>query len=166
MFFLWTLAMFSVHITLVRPQATEPYLNARVDSVKAKHTDDPFYPWYATPVSFFQVLGNPDFYDGRKIMIKGYLHTKFEDIALYFSKDCADRLMDENAVWVHWKVDSNNVIMVKDVGDGEWVSLTGIFRAGQGGHRGSFPATLDSVYSGWELTRYYNGSKKLDPKER
>ena len=55
------------------------------------------------PVSIIKLLATPDFYHGKKVAIEGYLHNKFEDSALYFTRDHADRLMGYDAVWVRYK---------------------------------------------------------------
>ena len=50
--------------------------------------------------SLAQLIVAPEKFHGKRIRVIGYLHRKFEDHALYFSKDDADYTISSNGMWV------------------------------------------------------------------
>ena len=62
----------------------------------------PAESFFAPQVSIVHLVANPEKYDGKRVQVFGYLHVRFEDSALYLSKDDADHLIGVNAVWVKY----------------------------------------------------------------
>jgi len=121
------------------------------------------------PVSFFDLMLNPEKFDGRKVEVFGYLHVKFEDCTLYALRDYADYIVELNGLLVSFK-DDVKIISKKPLKkdrrdplkelDCMYVELKGKFvnkRFGQFNYL--FGAIhVDEVSVAW---RYYDGKKKL-----
>lgn len=115
-------------------------------------------------VSLIQLIANPAAYHGKLVTVRGFLHNKFEDSALYLSKEDGDYLIMRNAVWVNY---SQKIL--KYAGrtidhaclDGKFVVLQGTFNKIGHGHMGLFSGELDFVSSGMEQKRYYNGKVEM-----
>lgn len=52
----------------------------------------------AEPVSLVAVIANPAAYDGRRVMLDGYLNIEFEDSALFLSKTDHDLFFHKNGI--------------------------------------------------------------------
>ena len=109
-------------------------------------------------VSLIRLIATPEAYDGKFVRVEGYLHNKFEDSALYLSKDDADYLVGQNGLWVTY----GSVTYKQSLAaDGKPVLLEGTFNKSGHGHMGMFAGELKSVSRVMELTRYYDGKKEL-----
>jgi len=121
-------------------------------------------------VSLIQLIASPLKYDGRFVRVEGYLHNKFEDSALYFSKDHADRLDGRNGVWVEY-AENEKILLQPEKEDGtryfdcKWVLLEGTFlyesELGHG-HMGTFSGELRQVTRIIETTLWYDGERQLE----
>jgi predicted metal-dependent HD superfamily phosphohydrolase len=108
------------------------------------------------------------------VKLFGYLHTMFEDSALYLSKDYADYLAGAYAIWVSYDsaVKLEPIVgAVKDLHyfNGRYVMLEGFFNMKERGHTGIFSGGLEKVVRVLELRRWYDGRKdltKTDERER
>jgi hypothetical protein len=115
-------------------------------------------------VSLVQLLASPEEYHGRFVRVEGFLHNKFENSALYLSKQDADYLIGKNAVWVSYsdgvqrqpRGDSNDE-QEKDLSyfDRKFVLLEGRFDKDIRGHMGAYSGGLKDVTRIMELKRYY-----------
>jgi hypothetical protein len=120
--------------------------------------------------SLIKLIANPQAYSGKKVRVTGYLHQKNEDSGLYLSKDAADYLVAENAIWVDF---SNNLKMEAvsierkspdvtiDYFDGKYVEIEGIFNMEKHGHMGAFSGTIEDVSLIRESRKWYEGKKSL-----
>lgn len=95
----------------------------------------------AQTVSMVKILANPEAYNNKKVQIAGYLHFKFEDSALYFSKDHADHLISSNAFWIKYDTTVTDSLKPNDF-DEKYVMIVGTFYSDQYGHMGSFAGTV------------------------
>jgi hypothetical protein len=120
-------------------------------------------------VSLIQLIANPTEYNGKFVRVEGYLHLKFEDSALYFSKDHADRLDGRNALWISFAKNEELELQPKEPEgikffDCEWVLLEGIFifESEHGhGHFGMFSGEIKDVTRIMKQTKSYDGKKEL-----
>lgn len=118
-------------------------------------------------ISFVQLISNPKFYHNKKIQISGYLHYKFEDAALYMSKNDADYLQGENAVWVTFasKASLEPLEKVSNVSfpyfDSKYVTIEGIFDYESTGHMGANIGTIKNIERMFENRQWYDGKKEL-----
>gem|GEM_PF-2677029 len=112
-------------------------------------------------VSIIKLLANPDFYHGKKVTIMGYFHYKFEDSALYFTKDHADRLMSFDAIWIRYKpgLSDSLKINLNDL-DEKYVGIMGIFNKDEFGHMGSYAGVIENTTAIWELVDFSQKSRR------
>ena len=122
-------------------------------------------------VSLWQIIANPESYHNRRIVVTGFLHLKFENSALYASKEDADYLIGKNAVWVTYSTDDLKLVPRNqtsklsrsdlDYFDGKYVTLEGIFNKNDCGHMGSYSGTIQHVTRVFEKRRWYDGKREL-----
>lgn len=115
-------------------------------------------------VSLVQLLASPEKYHDQFVRVEGFLHNKFENSALYLSKQDGDFLIGKNAVWVSYsdevqlqpRGDANNK-KERDLFyfDRKFVLLEGRFDKGVRGHMGAYSGGLTGVTRIMELKRYY-----------
>src|SRR6266571_325408 len=65
----------------------------------------PDYIWKNPPggpnhSSLIQVIANPERFDGKRILVDGFVQLQFENMALYLGKESADYHIPGNAVWL------------------------------------------------------------------
>lgn len=113
-------------------------------------------------VSLLSILVSPEKFDKQFVRIEGFLHNKFEDSALYFSKNDADYLIGKNALWVSFKDDTLKLQPLKKEGDAniknfdeKFVLIEGYVDSKDKGHMGLFQAGLKNVTRVMELERHY-----------
>jgi hypothetical protein len=121
-------------------------------------------------VPLVRLLANPEAYDGQRVAVSGFLHAKFEDSALYLTKDDADYLT-ENAIWVSYSSTCTFVPLStsgKESGrateanlDGRYVELIGVFNANNNGHMGMFAGAIEQVRNASESPQLYDGRNEL-----
>ena len=123
----------------------------------------------AMPVSLITLLANPNDFDGKKVQIEGYVHIRFEDSALYLTKEYAERYSGGYAVWLEYKegfepydINNGNEIDLNTL-DSKWVLIEGIFRydGGEQGHLGNFAAEVLDVDRIYELKKLKGPKQKL-----
>jgi hypothetical protein len=133
----------------------------------ASQVVDPTPAYLAPQVSVIHLVSRPEQYDGKRVKLFGYLHVRFEDSALYLSKDDADYLTGANAIWVSGydpaaKLEPIDGV-VKDLRyfDGRYVMLEGFFKMKERGHMGMFSGGIGQIVRVLELQRWYDGRKEL-----
>src|SRR5262249_46308494 len=119
-------------------------------------------------VSLIQLIATPEKYHGKFVRVKGYLHNQFEDSAIYFTKDDADHLIGENALWVSYseKVQKQTLDPKQKVDnlryfDSKYVLIEGYFDKDGHGHLGAFAGTIGRATRIMELIRWFDGGKPL-----
>jgi hypothetical protein len=116
-------------------------------------------------VSLVQLLASPETYHGRFVRVEGFLHNKFENSALYLSKQDGDFLIGKNALWVTYSddvqmqprgdADEKNEDRGLSYFDRKFVLLEGRFDKDVRGHMGAYSGGLTGVTRIMELKRYY-----------
>jgi hypothetical protein len=91
-------------------------------------------------VSLVQLIANPQLYDGKRVLVGGYIHLEFEGNGLYINQDDFRFQMYANGVWIQlapgFKADS-----CQD----SYVTLRGTFLAGSRGHMGLWSGSIEDV---------------------
>ncbi|MGC3989646.1 MAG: hypothetical protein QM796_08220 [Chthoniobacteraceae bacterium] len=120
-------------------------------------------------VSMIQLLADPEKFSGKQVLVSGYLHIKFEDHALYLTKEAADHVNIDQCFWVSF-TEHPQLQLAKPVKsqqpklgdlDGCFVFIEGIFDSTQHGHLGSFVGTIREISSVEEQVRWYDGKTSL-----
>lgn len=120
-------------------------------------------------VSFMELVSNPEKYHNKKVSVSGFMHVKFEDCALYSSKEYADFVMMENALWLCFskdvKIEAGRVrgkpvvAKIQDL-DCVYVCARGTFDSKQHGHMaGCFGALIVDEFV--TETKFFDGKKEL-----
>jgi hypothetical protein len=94
--------------------------------------------------SLVRILAHPEQFNGKRVLLDGYLKIAFEESGLYLSKDDADHLNTMQALWVGSPKDGKDVKYPKN----GFVMIVGTVRytEGQGaGHLGSWFAELSDI---------------------
>ena len=82
-------------------------------------------------VSMVQLIANPRHFDGKRVLVAGFLTRGFESTALWLNKDDANMGISKNAVYVGGP--SSDACP-----SGAYVQVQGIFDAKFTGHLGAF----------------------------
>ncbi len=116
-----------------------------VNSIRAPDTLAAF-PNEDFEPSIFQVLVNKHKFHGNQIRIEGYLHLKFEDCAIYVSKDDAEYGLSSNGIWVSFgeELESKETEVSRQF-DGRFVAIEGVFNRNKRGHGSAWQGTLEQV---------------------
>ena len=75
--------------------------------------------------TYLRLISSPKEYNGKRIIVDGFLHVKPEDYSLYFSKDNANLLIPE-CIMIDFDssfIKKNNILSY----DGKFVSIQGVF---------------------------------------
>jgi hypothetical protein len=119
-------------------------------------------------VSIIQLIAAPEKYNGKFIRTSGYLHNQFEDSAIYFAKTDADYLIGENGLWIAYAenvqkqpLNRNKKVDSLRYFDCKYVLIEGFFNKDAHGHMGAFAGSIERVSRIMELTRWFDGSKRL-----
>lgn len=94
-------------------------------------------------VSIIALIGQPDAYEGKKVMISGYLKIKHEGNALYLGKEDMDHVLTENAIWLTLK--SDQVEKWQSISN-NYAYVFGEFTTKSRGHFDLYPGALVNVY--------------------
>ncbi|MCC5788132.1 MAG: hypothetical protein JJT75_00730 [Opitutales bacterium] len=95
--------------------------------------------------SLVRVVSNPEAYDGKRILLKGFLRRGFEQSGLYLSREDAAILNTKQALWVgSVRKGRENIEFPEE----EFVMIVGTlsFEEGKGfGHRGLWLAEITEI---------------------
>jgi hypothetical protein len=93
--------------------------------------------------SIINIVSNSEKYDGKSVIIGGYLSLEFEGSAIYLSKDDWSNLITKNGLWCQIDIGK-----YKDF-DNKYVFVEGIISASKHGHMGLWSAQIDSIKRVW-----------------
>ncbi len=112
-------------------------------------------------VSLVSLISTPEKYQGKLVRVNGYLHYRFEDNALYLSKDDGTYLIGKNSVWLHFSEDvkvqtsfNKGNPALTDLND-KYVLVEGRFNKNDKGHLGAHSGALNDVRRVLELKPYH-----------
>jgi hypothetical protein len=101
-------------------------------------------------VSIINLICDPQQYDGKEIIITGFLALDFEGNAVYLYQDDYQNSIYKNGLWC--TIDMKKYREY----DHKYISLEGVFDAYHKGHFGLWAGSIKSVKRVWEPV----GSKK------
>jgi hypothetical protein len=131
-----------------------------IDSIKHRLSD-------FEVVSMIQLIANPKSFNGKRVQLSGFMHLKFEDCALYLSRDDANYLRSENALWLdfvetpHLETLQNDSIRSLSYYDGKYVVIRGTYNYNNQGHLGAFSGAIEDIYYIFEARQWYNGKQDI-----
>jgi len=131
-----------------------------IDSIKNRLAD------FET-VSMMQLIATPNLYNGKRVQVSGFIHIKFEDRAIYYSKEQADYLTVGNSIWLDFSgsISAEPLYPKKyrDINyfDGKYVVIRGRFSSKDKGHLGNFAGSIIDIDYIFESPRKYDGSRSF-----
>ena len=99
-------------------------------------------------VSIIQLISGPTTFDQKRVMVSGYLHISFENVAIYLSSDDFKHGISKNAIWIEFNDYVRQNIDIKKFTD-QYVTLIGSYNSSSKGHEGVYSGTMEEVYSLW-----------------
>ena len=93
-------------------------------------------------ISLVQLISNPEKFDGREVMLEGFLRLEFEGNALYIHQEDDSHNLTKSAIWVNA---TPEMLKNRDRLDGHYVLLVGTFNSKQFGHMRLFAGELDQI---------------------
>jgi hypothetical protein len=101
-------------------------------------------------VSIIDLIANKSQWDGRAVMVVGFLEVDSEETALYLHREDWKWNMGENAVWLGGDLES--LLPLLSPHRRRYVSVWGTFQAGLTGHLGSYSGGLTRLERVTELS--------------
>lgn len=98
----------------------------------------------AEVVSLVRLITAPEQYDGKAVLIVGFLRLEFEGNGLYLHEEDYEHGITKNAVWV---VRNAKINERADALNMHYVMLGGTFDASHNGHMGLFSGSLKNIGS-------------------
>lgn len=95
-------------------------------------------------VSLVRLIATPERYDGKVVLVVGFLRLEFEGNGLYVHEEDYKRGITKNAVWV---VRNAKVNDRADALNMHYVMLVGTFDASRHGHMDLFSGSLTNITS-------------------
>lgn len=91
-------------------------------------------------VSIVRLLADPGTFNGKRVLLVGFLHLEFEGNAIYLHRDDWIHGITQNALWVSFAsgVSSKSC-------QNKYVSIEGTFSAAERGHMGLFSGTVKDI---------------------
>lgn len=91
-------------------------------------------------VSIVRLIADPGTFDGKRVLLSGFLHLEFEGNAIYLHRDDWIHGITENALWVSFAPGGSTKSC-----QNKYVSIEGTFSAAERGHMGLFSGTLKDI---------------------
>ena len=101
----------------------------------------------AESVSLVNLISNPEKYDGKKVIVSGYLSLDFEGSAIYLHKDDYENTITTNGVWC-----VADLVKYKEF-DHSYVSIEAVFDAKNHGHLNLFAGELKEISRVWACVK-------------
>lgn len=125
---------------VAEPKWNTPYMRCfPFDDKSKKIGNDQECPRFEA--SIIQLLARPEIYDGKQVIIRGFVHLEFEGRGIYIHKQDYEHGLEHNALWVGG---FRNGARVKNCQD-NYVTIFGIYRAEDYGHMGMWSGTIEDI---------------------
>jgi len=106
--------------------------------------------WFAQPlvaaeplhVSLVQLIANPMEYDGKAVLVVGFVRLEFEGNAIYLHQDDYKHRITKNGLWIDV---SNDIRKSQNDYDQKYVLLAGTFNAKQTGHMELWSGSIQKI---------------------
>ncbi len=94
-------------------------------------------------LSMIDLIANPELFDGKKVMVRGYVHFEFEGDAIYLHKEDFLYGISRNALWLSLS-SSKRANEFSECQD-SYALVRGTFKAGVGGHNDMASGELHDI---------------------
>jgi hypothetical protein len=109
-------------------------------------------------VSLIALIASPERYDGKQVVVSGYMYLQRERSALYLAKADFQHALFKNALYL--EVPNRTVEHIFPL-NGCYVEITGTFDGKHTGHMGAFSGDLIVK----EVSPVWTGTVPADPKD-
>ena len=103
-----------------------------------KIDDDAECPRYQATI--IQLLARPEIFDGKRVIVTGFLHVAFESRGLYIRRQDFDDRLWHNGLWLGTFSES-----VNECQDDTYVTLEGLFQSRRYGHYGLWSGMITDI---------------------
>ncbi len=110
-----------------------------LDGEGRKIAEDAECPRYQTTI--IQLLARPEIFDGKRVIVTGYIHRGFEDNGIYVRHQDFEDGLRHNGLWV----DSFRVTADAEECQDSYVILEGLFVSRSYGHYGLWSGRITDV---------------------
>lgn len=93
-------------------------------------------------VSIIDLIANREQYDGKQVLVIGFLRLRFEGNGLFLSSEDFDNNITKNGIWIALKpaeAEANQHL------SGHYVIIEGTFNGHEFGHRGSWSGVIEKI---------------------
>lgn len=95
-------------------------------------------------VSLVELIARPEMYDGKRVMVRGFVSSHPEASAIYISRDDAEYGNFKNGVWLDPSPDFLQEGVMCQWND-SYALVTGSFSAEEGGHMGQWSGAISKI---------------------
>jgi hypothetical protein len=92
--------------------------------------------------SLVDLIANPARWNGKRVIVDGFMHLEFEGNAIYVSEQDCRHFITKNGVWVDFREGSYGEAQALN---DHYVRVQGTFDSKQRGHLGLWSGTLDDI---------------------
>jgi hypothetical protein len=92
--------------------------------------------------SFIQVIGNPDLFHGKPVLVAGFAVLEFENHALYLHQEDAEHSLVKNAIWLSL---TNDAATSSTNWNRRYVLVEGVVNSQDSGHMNLFALTIENA---------------------
>jgi hypothetical protein len=93
-------------------------------------------------VSLIQLIANPTAFDGKRVLVKGYVTLEFEKQAIWLSELDAKHIITRNSIWLDVE---NPVYANRAKIHTRYALVVGTFNAGRRGHLGLSAGAIENI---------------------
>ena len=93
-------------------------------------------------VSIIRLIAHPEIYNGKRVLVQGYVEIEHEGNAIYLGKVDAENVLSKNAIWLN--LTTEQISQWQHISE-SYASIWGIFIADSHGHFGGFSGSIGEV---------------------
>ena len=93
-------------------------------------------------VSLIQLIATPEKYEGKTVLITGFLRLEFEGNSICMHREDCDQNLYQNSLWVN---PSKDLFAHSQELNNHYITLVGVFTAKRNGHMGLWPGEISII---------------------
>lgn len=93
-------------------------------------------------IPLIAAIANSEKYNGRQVVLDGYLSFRQEDVAIYLGEEAYRNSLSTSAIWLNLSQDELKELQKHEH---EYVRISGLFDTSDKGNRSLYPASLRAV---------------------
>jgi hypothetical protein len=93
-------------------------------------------------VSMVQLIANPELFEGRRVLVIGFVHLEFEGNAIYMHREDFEAGLLKNGLWVEFRP---GVLRSGERYSDRYLVVSGVFTSRKRGHLGLFSGMIGDI---------------------